>query len=97
VISVVAVSLLLATSTIAAASDPGYADSPDNEVTAVAVVADFLVVRPLGIVATVVGTTMFVLALPFGAMAGDISTPAHLLVVEPAAFTFKRPLGDLQL
>ena len=97
-ISIAAVSLLLAATTVSAASGPHpYADSPDNEPTALTIIADCLVARPLGLVATVVGTTVFVLMWPFAAMAGDVSTPGHLLVEEPADFTFQRPVGELEL
>jgi len=52
------------------------------------------VARPLGLVATVLGTVVFVASLPFQALAGNVADPARKLVVEPAAFTFVRPLGE---
>jgi len=97
-ISIVAVSLLLATSTVASATDEHrYADRPDIEPNGVTMAADFLVARPLGLVTTVIGTGLFLLALPFSAMAGDIETPAHYLIQEPARFTFARPLGHVEI
>ena len=56
--------------------------------------ADALLVRPVGVAATVVGAAIYVVALPFAAIAGDIHTPAKSLVGAPAHFTFKRRLGD---
>ena len=40
----------------------------DNKITAEAMAADLLVVRPLGIVASVVGTAVFIVSLPFSAL-----------------------------
>jgi hypothetical protein len=70
---------------------------PGPEPNGISMIADFLIARPLGLVATIAGATVYVLALPFAAMAGDIHTPAELLVAEPARFTFVRPLGAIDL
>jgi hypothetical protein len=66
----------------------------DNKITAEAMVADILVVRPLGIVASVVGTAIFIVSLPFSALGGNTKIACQKLVEDPAKFTFKRPLGD---
>jgi len=66
----------------------------DNNVSAEAMTADILVVRPLGIVATVVGSAIFIVSLPFSALGGNTKTACRKLVQDPAKFTFKRPLGD---
>jgi hypothetical protein len=58
------------------------------------VAVDVLVVRPIGIAATAVGAAIFVVALPFAAIAGDVDKAARTLVNKPARFTFRRPLGD---
>ena len=55
--------------------------------------ADFILVRPLGIIATAVGTIMFGLSYPFSALGGNVDEAYQKLMVEPARFTFKRPLG----
>ena len=60
------------------------------------VAADALVVRPVGLASTAVGAAIFVVALPFAAIAGDIHGPARSLVGAPARFTFKRRLGDFE-
>lgn len=62
----------------------------------VEVAADALVVRPVGLAATVVGAAIYVVALPFAAIAGDVHGPARSLVGAPARFTFKRRLGDFE-
>jgi len=55
--------------------------------------ADLLAVRPVGIVATLTGTVIFVLALPFTLISGDTQQSLDKLVTEPGKFTFNRPLG----
>ena len=67
----------------------------DNQVTAGKMAADALLVRPLGFVATLVGSVLFVVALPFSALGGNVNEVGQRLVVDPALFTFKRPVGDL--
>ncbi|MBL9129303.1 MAG: hypothetical protein JNL97_16755 [Verrucomicrobiales bacterium] len=62
----------------------------------VEVAADALVVRPVGLAATAVGAAIYVVALPFAAIAGDVHGPARSLVGAPARFTFKRKLGDFE-
>jgi hypothetical protein len=59
-----------------------------------AVIADAIVARPACLVATVVGSAFFVVALPFAAMSKSVKKTAKVLVVKPARATFTRPLGD---
>lgn len=59
-----------------------------------AMTADVLLVRPLGVAATLIGTGIFVIGLPFEAITGNISTTARALVGGPAKFTFQRPIGE---
>ncbi|MFC1815416.1 hypothetical protein ACFL0M_05600 [Thermodesulfobacteriota bacterium] len=56
---------------------------------------DIVLVRPIGILATVVGSVLFVVALPFSALGGNIDTTYQKLIVAPAKYTFKRPIGDI--
>jgi len=60
-----------------------------------ATAADALVVRPACLVATAVGSVVFVIALPWAAASKSIKKTAHTLVVKPAQATFTRPLGDM--
>ena len=62
----------------------------------VAVAADALVVRPVGLAATVLGAAIFVVALPFAALSGSVKDTGRTLVGQPADFTFKRKLGDFE-
>lgn len=64
--------------------------------TAEAMVADTLVARPIGLVTTVVGSALYVISLPFSLLGGNEKEARKRLVNEPAAFTFKRPLGEFE-
>jgi hypothetical protein len=68
--------------------------SLDEKNTAAAMTADLVFVRPLGIVATVLGCAVFVVSLPFSALGSNTREASQKLVKDPAQFTFKRPLGD---
>lgn len=54
---------------------------------------DALVARPLMLGLTLVGSVAFVLSLPFSVPAGSVQEARRKMVVEPAIYTFKRPLG----
>jgi hypothetical protein len=59
-----------------------------------AMLYDTLVLRPVGIVATVVGSVFWLISLPFSAAGDNVDTATEKLVKDPAAYTFKRPLGE---
>ena len=59
-----------------------------------AMLYDTIVLRPAGLVATVVGSVFWLVSLPFSAAGDNVDTATKKLVKEPAAFTFKRPLGE---
>ena len=56
--------------------------------------ADLLLARPGGAVATVLGTAIFVVGLPFTLINGSTEQAAQTLIVQPANYTFARPLGQ---
>lgn len=58
-----------------------------------ATAADLLVARPGGLAATVLGAAVLVVGLPFTLINGSTGQAAQKLVVEPAEYTFTRPLG----
>lgn len=66
----------------------------EREIGAGAMAADFFFIRPFGIAATVVGSAVFIVALPFSAVAGNAEHTYDKLVLDPAKFTFQRPLGS---
>ena len=59
-----------------------------------AMIFDFIVVRPVGIIATGIGGFFFLISSPFSALGDNIGTAGEKLFKEPAKFTFKRPLGE---
>ena len=54
---------------------------------------DLVLLRPLGIAATIGGGAIFVVSLPFSAIGGNVGRAWEALFVQPVAFTFARPLG----
>ena len=83
------VTLFVATALIAAS---GLAFGGETAIEAIPV--DVLVVRPLALVATVVGTAVFVVGLLFSIPSGSVDYTAQKLIVEPFKFTFTRPVGE---
>ncbi len=84
----------------ASASAWADADTPPGPSTpapvgapASAMLLDLVIVRPLSLVATVAGTGVFIIGLPFSALGGNVAESGRVLVVKPAAYTFQRPLG----
>ena len=55
---------------------------------------DMVFMRPLMLVGTAAGAVSFVVTLPFSALGGNVGEAAETLVVEPAQYTFVRPLGE---
>ncbi|MFO7737479.1 MAG: hypothetical protein R6V46_03330 [Desulfatiglandaceae bacterium] len=66
-----------------------------GERTAMGMFGDLLLLRTLGFAAMVGGAAVFVVSLPFSLLGGNTEEAAQKLVVEPAKFTFVRPLGEL--
>ncbi len=56
-------------------------------------IIDGLLVRPISLVATVVGAVAFVITLPFSTLGGNVAEAGEKLIVRPAAYTFTRCLG----
>ncbi len=71
---------------------PAWAGA-EREPEATVMIIDGLMVRPISLVATVVGTVAFVITLPFSALGGNVGEAGENLVVRPAAYTFFRCLG----
>jgi hypothetical protein len=60
----------------------------------IAAITDVILVRPGCLLATAIGSVVFVVALPIAAISGSIRSTADTLVVGPAQATFTRPIGD---
>jgi hypothetical protein len=65
----------------------------DDDVIAGKMAAE-VVVRPLGLAATVIGGAVFIVTSPFSLLGGNIKPAYDYLVADPFKFTFNRPLGD---
>jgi hypothetical protein len=55
---------------------------------------DILLVRPVSLAATVVGTAVFIASLPCSIPSKSVGATAQTLVVEPFNYTFTRPIGQ---
>ncbi|WP_245888821.1 hypothetical protein [Halomonas denitrificans] len=58
-----------------------------------AMIADAVIARPLLAVATLGGTAVFLVSLPFSALGGNVDAAAETLIKTPAEATFRRCLG----
>lgn len=89
--------LVLGTLTVpvAAGANPYGYMTESSEPTGSEMMADAFLMRPFMLVSTVVTTATFVVTLPFSLLGGNVGDAAEQLVVEPARYTFTRPLGDL--
>lgn len=75
-------------------SQPTFAyDDEVNKPTAGAMVADIVVARPILLGWTIVSTALWVVALPFSAVGGNLDEATQAMVVDPARATFVRCLG----
>ena len=70
-------------------------DMDGSEPSGGAMLADTVLVRPFMLASTVVGAVAFVVSLPFSALGGNIDEAGQKLVLEPAKYTFTRPLGEM--
>ena len=87
--------LVLSLATPALASDRPYA--VDAEPSAMPMIFDVLVMRPVGLAMTIVGTVTYVFPVaPIMAVTrpADLGKPIGPLVGAPARFTFSDPIGE---
>ena len=59
-----------------------------------AMTLDLVIARPVGLVAMLAGTVLFVVSVPFSALGGNTEEAWDSLVASPARYTFQRPLGE---
>ena len=75
-------------------AETGFAFKPDAGVPSSSVMAfDALIGRPLGLATTIVGTAVFLTAIPLTLHSDTTGEAAWGLVGRPCGWTFKRPLG----
>jgi len=68
--------------------------SDKSQTNPITMTLDLIFLRPLGLVAILGGAVVFVVSSPFSALGDNIDEAWNSLVVAPAEYTFKRPLGD---
>lgn len=69
------------------------AESITERPSGVEMTADLIVVRPLMLGATILGTGIFIVSSPFSALGGNFKEAADTLVATPFKSTFMRCLG----
>lgn len=89
------VMVLLCTLSLSSLSFAEYG-TVKEEPSAFAMGADLVLVRPVMMGFTVVGSVLWVVSLPFSAAGGNIKEAADTLVIGPAKTTFVRCLGCTQ-
>jgi hypothetical protein len=66
-----------------------------TETDATNVIAETLVLRPMGIGALVFGSVLYVLSLPVALITDSEKDVREVLVVEPYEYVFERSMGDI--
>jgi len=89
--------ILLGVFLLTATVSPALAqeNETDSDITAASMIGDLFVLRPLGLVATILGTAFFFVTLPITAGVGNTKVAGEKFVKDPGKFTFNRPLGKL--
>lgn len=80
---------------VASASALEAAGPAEGDRSGGAMAVDLVLLRPLGLAATVLGGVLYVVSLPFSAAGGNADEARQKLVEEPAGYTFQRPLGEI--
>ncbi len=73
-----------------------YAYEGMGEPTTFTTLIDVILYRPIGLLSIPVGFGLFVVSLPFSAVGGNVKKSYNNLVVTPANYTFRRPLGEIE-
>ncbi len=90
-----AIFLIIAFATVSLATNSfAQAAMEGSEITTEEMVVDALLVRPLGLIAIILGAGIFVISLPFSLLGRNVGEAGSKLVGDPAVFTFVRPLGE---
>lgn len=76
-----------------AAPYPAVADTVSGD-KGTDMLVDAVIMRPLGLLGTVLGAAVTLVTLPFTLPGGNAGEAAQAMIVEPAEYTFNRPLGD---
>lgn len=93
-LTVVVIAALIFGGVIPTAFAQQYMDTEREKPTGGMMMWDALVMRPIGIVGTAVGSVVWVISYPFAALGGNVDESTEALVQEPFDWTFQRPLGE---
>lgn len=88
--------LVVSTTTLVHAAEDTYRPRSTNDPPVEAMLADGLLLRPAGLIATAVGSLAFVVTLPFSLATRSVDKAAQKMVVDPARYTFVRPFGQIE-
>jgi hypothetical protein len=74
--------------------DREYYSGCEMEPTGGMMMGDALVMRPVGIVGTALGSVVWAVSYPFAYWGGNTDASTEALVQNPFEWTFQRPLGE---
>lgn len=74
--------------------DRDYYSGCEQEPTGGMMMWDALVMRPIGIVGTALGSVVWLVSYPFAYLGGNTDASTDALVQHPFEWTFQRPLGE---
>ena len=89
-----AFTLALGSLSIATSASAGETYSFNAKPSGGDILLDALFMRPVMLAGTVIGAAVFIVTSPFSALGGNLGDSAETLVMEPAQYTFVRPLGE---
>ena len=89
IVLLIAAFLFIPFGSSAVAKQTKYPPKPDSAV----MLADFFVARPIGFASLIIGTAAFIISSPFSALGDNVDQAYNLMILDPALYTFKRPLG----
>lgn len=93
VLSTFIVLALVLGSPVSLAAHTETKEPPPYKPSAGEMIVDGLIVRPLSLAGTIIGTGLFIVTLPFSAAGGNVEEAGERLVAEPARATFGQCLG----
>jgi hypothetical protein len=79
---------------IADCRDRDYYSGCEKEPSGGMMMWDALVMRPVGIVGTAMGSVVWLVSYPFAYLGGNTDASTEALVQNPFEWTFQRPLGE---
>ena len=88
--------LLFSATSLVHAMEDTYTAQGGSDVSAETILVDGVILRPIGVLATIVGSVAFVVTLPFSIPTRSVDKAAQKLVVDPAKYTFVRPMGQIE-